>query len=69
MIFTNIEKIDLPKTAEVGKGFTVIMTANGKVPFAQAGNGLLRNSMSLTKAIIISKPITLALPIYASALL
>jgi len=35
MIFTSIEKIDLPKTAEVGKGFTVIMTANGKVPFAQ----------------------------------
>lgn len=35
MIFTRIEKVDLPKTAQLNKGFTVIMTANGEVPYAQ----------------------------------
>ena len=43
MIFTKIKKIELPKTAEAGKGFTVIMETDGIVPFAQMivrhGNG------------------------------
>ncbi|BAP54721.1 glycosyl hydrolase, family 57 [Thioploca ingrica] len=35
MIFTNIKKIELPKTAKLGEGFTVVMVANGEVPFPQ----------------------------------
>lgn len=35
MIFTRIEKVELPTTVEVGKGFTVVMVTNGEVPFAQ----------------------------------
>jgi hypothetical protein len=35
MVFTNIKKIELPKTAEIGKGFTIIIEANGEIPFAQ----------------------------------
>ncbi len=35
MIFTSIKKVELPKIAEVGEGFTIVMEANGKVPFAQ----------------------------------
>jgi hypothetical protein len=35
MIFTRIEKIELPEIAQIDKGFTVIMVANGEVPFAQ----------------------------------
>ena len=35
MIFTNIKKVELPKTAKVGKGFSVIITFNNKMPFIQ----------------------------------
>ncbi len=35
MIFTKIETVELPKTAKVGKGFTIIITANGEMPFVQ----------------------------------
>jgi hypothetical protein len=35
MIFTSIEKVELPDTAEEGKGFALAMKANGEVPFAQ----------------------------------
>jgi len=35
MIFTRIEKVELPETAKINKGFTVVMTTNGKVPYAQ----------------------------------
>jgi hypothetical protein len=35
MIFTRIEKVELPETAQVGKGFSVVMITDGEVPFAQ----------------------------------
>lgn len=35
MIFSRILRVELPKIAEVGKGFTVAMIADGEVPFAQ----------------------------------
>ncbi len=35
MLFTRIEKIELPETAEVGKSFTVVMAVNGEAPFVQ----------------------------------
>jgi hypothetical protein len=35
MIFTSIKNIELPKTAKPGEGFTVVMVANGEVPFPQ----------------------------------
>ncbi|OQW93886.1 MAG: glycosyl hydrolase family 57 [Beggiatoa sp. IS2] len=35
MIFTRILQVELPKIAEVGKGFTVVMIADGEIPFAQ----------------------------------
>ncbi|RKZ86709.1 MAG: glycosyl hydrolase family 57 [Candidatus Parabeggiatoa sp. nov. 1] len=35
MIFTKIEKVELPETASINKGFTVVMVADGEVPFAQ----------------------------------
>jgi len=35
MIFTKIVRVEVPERAEVGKGFNVIMQADGDVPFAQ----------------------------------
>ncbi|MDM8561454.1 hypothetical protein [Candidatus Parabeggiatoa sp. HSG14] len=35
MTFTKIEKVELPKTVQEGEGFTILMVADGKVPFAQ----------------------------------
>ena len=35
MIFISIEKVELPKTVKVGEGFTLVMVADGEVPFAQ----------------------------------
>ena len=35
MIFKNIKQVKLPKTAKVGKGFTIIVETDGKMPFAQ----------------------------------
>lgn len=35
MIFTKIDKVELPDTAQLGKGFTVIVVADGDMPFSQ----------------------------------
>ncbi|MCP4396392.1 MAG: glycosyl hydrolase family 57 [bacterium] len=35
MIFTRIINVELPENAEVGKGFSVVMEADGEIPFAQ----------------------------------
>ncbi len=35
MIFTRIQHIELPESAKVGKGFSILMETDGDVPFAQ----------------------------------
>jgi len=35
MIFKNIKQVKLPKIAEIGKSFTVLIETDGEVPFAQ----------------------------------
>jgi hypothetical protein len=35
VIFTTIKHVELPETAVVGTGFTIVFEANGDVPFAQ----------------------------------
>lgn len=35
MIFTKIESVELPQTVSTGEGFSVLVEANGEMPFAQ----------------------------------